>query len=62
MIRRRSRRGGSGGRLLIGIIIAVLALISYFGSRSFNPVTGEEQYVSLTREQEIALEIGRAHV
>lgn len=55
MIRRRSRRGGSGGRLLIGIIIAVLALISYFGSRSFNPVTGEEQYVSLTREQEIAL-------
>lgn len=55
MIRRSRRRSGGGGRLLIGLIIAVISLVSYFGSRSFNPVTGEEQYVSLTQEQEIAL-------
>ncbi len=50
----RSRSGG-GGRLLVGVIIAVIALISYCGSRVYNPVTGEDQYVSLTERQEIAL-------
>lgn len=55
MIRRSRRSSGAGGRLLIGIIIAVISLISYFGSRSYNPVTGEEQYISLTKEQEIVL-------
>ncbi|MCL4861414.1 MAG: M48 family metalloprotease [Caldilineaceae bacterium] len=48
-------RGGGGGRLLVGIIIAVMALISFFGSRAYNPVTDETQYVSLTERQEIAL-------
>jgi beta-barrel assembly-enhancing protease len=47
--------GGSSGRLLIGIIIAIISLISYFASQSYNPVTGENQYLSLTPEQEIAL-------
>lgn len=51
---RRSARGG-GGRLLIGIIIAVISLVSYFASQSYNPVTGENQYLSLTPDQEIAL-------
>jgi predicted Zn-dependent protease len=51
----RGRSGGGGGRLLIGIIIAVIALISYFGSAAYNPVTEENQYVSLTPRQEIAL-------
>lgn len=51
-------RGGGGGasmRLIIGIVLAVFALISYFGSQEFNPITGETQYLSLTPEQEIAL-------
>lgn len=52
---RRSGSGGGGGRLLLGIIIAVISLISYFASQSYNPVTGENQYLSLTPEQEIAL-------
>ncbi len=52
---RRSASGGGGGRLIIGIIIAVISLISYFASQSYNPVTGENQYLSLTPEQEIAL-------
>lgn len=55
MVYRTRRTGGGGGRLLIGIVIAVISLISYFASRTYNPVTGENQYLSLTPDQEIAL-------
>ncbi|MDX1994011.1 MAG: M48 family metallopeptidase [bacterium] len=51
----RRRAGGGGGRLLIGIIIAVISIVSYLASQETNPVTGERQYVSLTPQQEIAL-------
>ena len=54
MMRRRSS-GGGGGRLLIGLVIVVISVISYCSSQQFNPVTGENQYVSLTPNQEIAL-------
>jgi predicted Zn-dependent protease len=56
--RRPQRAGGcglSGGRLLVGLAIAAFALISYFGSRAYNPVTDENQYVSITPDQEVAL-------
>jgi predicted Zn-dependent protease len=33
----------------------IFSLISYFGSRQDNPVTGESQYIGITVEQEIAL-------
>jgi len=49
------RRGCGGARLLIGLAMAVFALISYFGSSVYNPVTGEKQHISLSTEQEIAL-------
>jgi predicted Zn-dependent protease len=53
------RRGGGGNglkmRLAMGLIIAALAVCSFLGSRSFNPVTGEDQYISLTTDQEIAM-------
>lgn len=49
-----SRRMG-GGRIFMGIIMVIIALISYFTSRSYNPVTDETQYVGITQEQEIAL-------
>lgn len=55
MRRRRSRSGGAGIRIIIGIVIAVISFISYLGSSEFNPVTGENQHVSLSAEQEIAL-------
>jgi predicted Zn-dependent protease len=35
--------------------MVVMALISYFGSRVYNPVTGENQHISLTPRQEVAL-------
>ncbi len=47
--------GGMGARLMMGIAMAVFAFITYLGSQEYNPVTGENQYVSLTSQQEIAL-------
>jgi predicted Zn-dependent protease len=47
----RSRRG----RILIAVVIVVFTLITYFSSSSFNEVTEETQYISITEEQEIAL-------
>jgi beta-barrel assembly-enhancing protease len=56
------RRGGSG-RLLIAGIMALVAIGSYvFGARQLNPITGENQRVDLTREQEIALGLEAAPV
>jgi predicted Zn-dependent protease len=48
---------GTSGRirLVIAIIMALFALVSYFGSSVYNPVTGEKQYINITEEQEIAL-------
>ncbi len=42
-------------RLAIGAIFALFAVFSYQCSTEYNPVTGEEQHVALTAEQEIAL-------
>ena len=53
-VRRGGRRGGSL-RLVMGLVLAGFALFSYLGSKEYNPVTGEEQYLSLTPQQEIAL-------
>lgn len=54
-------RGRSGGiRIIIGLVMAGFALFSYLGSSTYNPVTGEKQYVSVTPEQEVALGIQSA--
>lgn len=58
MYGRRSARpgcGGSGGRILIGLVIAAFSVISYFSAQSENPVTGEVQHVDISPEQEIAM-------
>ncbi len=49
------RSGSSAGRLLIGVAMAIFAIISFFASQSYNPVTGQNQFVSLTPQQEIRL-------
>ena len=51
----RGARGGAWIRILIAVGVAIFALISYFGSSEYNPVTEEKQYLSLTPKQEIAL-------
>jgi predicted Zn-dependent protease len=43
------------GRLIMAGVVVLVSLISYFGSRQDNPVTGETQYIGITVEQEIAL-------
>jgi predicted Zn-dependent protease len=52
---RQGGRRGAGARLIMALIVAGAAIFSFIGSREFNPVTGENQYISLTQEQEIAL-------
>jgi predicted Zn-dependent protease len=42
-------------RLFIAIIIALMAIITYYSSTSENPLTGEKQRVAMSPEQEIAL-------
>lgn len=44
-----------GGRLLIGVVIAIFSLISYYAMKEENPITGENQAVGMTRDQELAL-------
>lgn len=51
----RPRGSGLGIRLIIGLVMAGFAIFSYLNSRQFNEVTGEDQYVNITAEQEIAL-------
>lgn len=43
------------GRLVIGFLIALFAVGSYFFKTSENPITGETQRIAMTAEQEIAL-------
>jgi len=42
-------------RLIIAVVVALFALIGYFGKTSENPLTGETQRVALSPEQEVAL-------
>jgi len=41
-------------RLIMGIIMAVIALFSYFSKMQVNPITGKRQAVTMTPQQEIA--------
>jgi len=47
--------GRSGGRLLIALAVAAFAIISFLSSKQYNPITEEDQYIGITKEQEIAL-------
>lgn len=54
--RRRPRGGSFGkGRLIIAAVMVLIALVGYYGARSYNPVTEEVQHVSISPEQEVAL-------
>jgi len=48
-------------RLWIALVVAAIALLGYFGTSVFNPITEENQHVgSITPEQEVALGIQAA--
>jgi len=42
-------------RWIIALIIALVSLVTYFGTTSENPITGEKQRVALKPEEEVAL-------
>ena len=50
-----NRGRGINVRWIIAIVIAVGAVVAYFGKTQINPVTGEKQHVALTLDQEKAL-------
>jgi predicted Zn-dependent protease len=43
------------GRLLFGLLIAAISLISYYSVRQQNPVTGQTQHIAMNVDQEVAL-------
>ncbi|MCX6046390.1 MAG: M48 family metalloprotease [Chloroflexi bacterium] len=47
--------GLGGGRIIVGLVMAAFALISYFGSQSYNPITNENQHVNISPQQEVAM-------
>lgn len=51
----RSRGSSLKVKLILAVVMAVVSLVSYFGSKQANPVTGEDQYIGITVDQEIAL-------
>jgi beta-barrel assembly-enhancing protease len=46
---------GGGARLLVALVIAVISVAGYLGTRQKNPVTGETQHVAMSLDQEVAL-------
>src|ERR1041384_2401269 len=50
-----NRRSGCSGRLIIAAVIAIISVISYYSATSVNPITGNKQHISITKDQEIAL-------
>lgn len=42
-------------KLLIAVVMAVIAVIGYYAKMQTNPITGEQQHISLTPQQEVAL-------
>jgi predicted Zn-dependent protease len=55
----RSRNSGCL-RIGIALVIGAFAVISFLGSKVYNPVTGKDQYITISEEQEIALGIQAA--
>jgi len=51
----RGGRSGGCARLGIAAVVLIIGLVSFLASKEYNPITDEEQYVSLTPRQEIAL-------
>lgn len=43
------------GRLLLGLLIAAISLISYYSLQQQNPITGEKQHIAMDVDQEVAL-------
>jgi len=49
------RGGGIGITLLLGLGFAAFTLIKYCSTATYNEITGEKQYISITPDQEVQL-------
>ncbi|MFN8429730.1 MAG: M48 family metalloprotease [Spirosomataceae bacterium] len=47
--------GGFKLRLIIGVVMALMAVLSYYSKTQENPLTGEKQQVSLSPPEEVAM-------
>lgn len=56
----RSRSSGFWLRLLIAAGIVIFSLIKFYSASEVNEITGEKQYISLNKEEEIALGLNSA--
>jgi len=50
----RSLFGGKA-RWLVALVLVIISIVTYYSSSVYNSVTGEDQHISLTVNQEIAL-------
>lgn len=53
------QKGGTSIKLIVAAAIVIFSVIKYFSS-SINELTGEKQYISLTKDDEIAIGINSA--
>lgn len=49
------QRHRRSSRLWIGLLLAIIVIAQYLNSAEVNDITGEKQYIALSRDQEIAL-------
>ncbi|MFV0230334.1 M48 family metalloprotease [Empedobacter falsenii] len=54
------QKGGTSIKLIVAAAIVIFSVIKYFSSSSINQLTGEKQYISLTKDDEIAIGINSA--
>ncbi|MBQ0148298.1 MAG: M48 family metalloprotease [Flavobacteriaceae bacterium] len=55
------QRGGSSSlKFLLAAGIVIFSLVKYFSSSEINEITGEKQYISLTKDDEISLGLNSA--
>jgi predicted Zn-dependent protease len=52
--------GRSKGRLILAVVIALVGIISYYAKTEKNPVTGENQRIGMSVEQEKAMGLAAA--
>lgn len=55
MFGQNQRSGGVSSKLLIAVVLAGFALSRYYCNSSFNDITGENQHISISPEQEVAM-------
>lgn len=52
--------GGFKLRLIIGVVMALMAVFSYYSKTQENPLTGEKQHVGLSTDEEVAMGVQSA--